>query len=155
MFWWNLTKIGQIYIPYEFAQSGSIPPKIKWETEADEGSQTTHATPGVYLASWNRKPIGQRDLLASTKMDQDFPGKVTHCRHVYFLSRSHRRALKRTTQYWAKLLKVKENPRQKWKNCKLCWGARQWVDIQLSKLRFEVIVFYQGWYLHEEEEPRF
>ena len=113
MFWWNLTKIGQIYIPYEFAQSGSIPPKIKCETEADEGSQTIHATPEVYLASWNRKPIGQRDLLASTKMDQDFPGKVTHCRHVYFLSRSHRRALKRTTQYWAKLLKVKEKPAAK------------------------------------------
>ena len=51
MFWRNLTKIGQIYIPYEFAQSGSIPPKIKCETEADEGSQTTHATPEVYLAS--------------------------------------------------------------------------------------------------------
>ena len=28
MFWRNLTKIGQIYIPYKFAQSGCIPPKI-------------------------------------------------------------------------------------------------------------------------------
>ena len=52
----------------------------------------------LHLGLQHRKPIGQRDLLASTKMDQDFPGKVTHCRHVYFLSRSHRGALKRTTQ---------------------------------------------------------
>ena len=28
MFWRNLTKIGKIYIPYEFAQSGCIPHKI-------------------------------------------------------------------------------------------------------------------------------
>ena len=29
MFWRNLTKIGDIYIPYKFAQSGCIPLKIK------------------------------------------------------------------------------------------------------------------------------
>ena len=29
MFWRNFTTIRQIYIPYKFAQSGSIPPKIK------------------------------------------------------------------------------------------------------------------------------
>ena len=28
-FWRNLTKIGQIYIPYKFAQRGCIPSKIK------------------------------------------------------------------------------------------------------------------------------
>ena len=28
MFWRDLTKIGQIYIPYKFAQRGCIPPKI-------------------------------------------------------------------------------------------------------------------------------
>ena len=37
-------------------------------------------------ASLNRKPMGQRDLLASMTIDQDFPGKVTHCRHVFFLN---------------------------------------------------------------------
>ena len=31
MFWRNLTKIGQIYIPYKFAQSGCIRPQIKRE----------------------------------------------------------------------------------------------------------------------------
>ena len=31
MFWRNLTKIGEIYIPYKSVQSGCIPPKIKWE----------------------------------------------------------------------------------------------------------------------------
>ena len=28
--------------------------------------------------------LGQRDLLASMTIDQDFPEKVTHCRHVFF-----------------------------------------------------------------------
>ena len=51
MFWRNLTKIGQIYIPYKFAQSGCIPPKIKCEILAHKGSQTTRATSGDYLAS--------------------------------------------------------------------------------------------------------
>ena len=31
IFWQNLIKIGQIYKPYKFARSGSIPPKIKYE----------------------------------------------------------------------------------------------------------------------------
>ena len=34
MFWRNLTKIDQIYIPYKFAQSGCIRPKIKREISA-------------------------------------------------------------------------------------------------------------------------
>ena len=82
MFWKNLTKIGHIHISYKFSQSGCIPPKIKWEILAHKGSQTTRATPGDYLASWNRKPIRQGDFLASMTMHQDFPGKMTHCRHV-------------------------------------------------------------------------
>ena len=28
---------------------------------------------------------GQRDLLASMTIDQDFPEKVTHCRHFFFI----------------------------------------------------------------------
>ena len=28
--------------------------------------------------------LGQRDLLASMTIDQDFPEKVTHCGHVFF-----------------------------------------------------------------------
>ena len=51
VFWRNLTKIGQIYIPYKFTQSGCIPPKIKCQILAHKGSQTTRATPGDYLAS--------------------------------------------------------------------------------------------------------
>ena len=29
--------------------------------------------------------LGQRDHLASMTIDQDFPEKLTHCRHVFFL----------------------------------------------------------------------
>ena len=36
-----------------------------------KSSETTCATPGDYLVSWNRKPMGQRDLLASMTMVQD------------------------------------------------------------------------------------
>ena len=46
--------------------------QIKFEILAHKGSQTTRATPGDYLASWNHKPIGRWDLLASMKSDQDF-----------------------------------------------------------------------------------
>ena len=28
--------------------------------------------------------LGQRDLLASMTIDQDFPEKVAHCRHFFF-----------------------------------------------------------------------
>ena len=45
MFWRNLTKVGQIYIPYKFALRGCIPPKITCEILAHKGSQTTRATP--------------------------------------------------------------------------------------------------------------
>ena len=51
MLWRNLTKIGQIDIPYKFAQSGCNPLKIKCEILAHKGSQTTSATPGDHLAS--------------------------------------------------------------------------------------------------------
>ena len=59
-------------------------PKIKYEILVHKGLQTTHATPGDYLASWNRKPIVQWDLLASITMDQDFPGKVTCIADAFF-----------------------------------------------------------------------
>ena len=101
MFWRNLKKkICQIYIPYKFAQSGCIPPKLRCESLAHKRSQTTCPTPGDYLASWERKPIGQRNLLASLTVEQDFPGKETHYRHVFFffLSQSLSGALRRTTQ---------------------------------------------------------
>ena len=46
----NLTNISQIFIPYKFALSVCIPPKIKCEILAHNGSQTTRA-PGDYHAS--------------------------------------------------------------------------------------------------------
>ena len=82
----TLSKIGEIYIPYKFIWSGCIPPKIKQDILAHKGSQTTSATPGDYLASWNRKPMGEQDLLASMTMNQDFLklGQGTYCRHDFF-----------------------------------------------------------------------
>ena len=49
MFCPNLTKIGQIYIPYKFVLSGCIPPpKIKYEILTHSSLQTTRATQDYY-----------------------------------------------------------------------------------------------------------
>ena len=55
MFWWNLTKIGQIYVPNKFPQICHIPPKIKFEILAHRGSQTTSPHARRLLVSSNRK----------------------------------------------------------------------------------------------------
>ena len=50
MFWRNSTKSRRICIPYKFAQSGCIPPKILCEIFACKGSLSIRATPGDYDA---------------------------------------------------------------------------------------------------------
>jgi len=50
MFWRNFIKIRHIYIPYKFAQRGSIPSKIKCKILARKGLQTIRTMPGDYLA---------------------------------------------------------------------------------------------------------
>ena len=79
----NLTNISQIFIPYKSALSGCIPPKIKCEILAHNGSQTL-ARQEITTPPETANQLGQRDLLASMTIDQDFPEKVTHCRHVFF-----------------------------------------------------------------------
>ena len=93
------------------------------------------ARPGDYLASWNRKPRGQQNLLAPMTMDQDFLGKVTIADTFIVLSRSLK-------ERWGGRHnnEQRKNPRQKWENRKMCWEARQRIAIQLSKSQFEVIV---------------
>ena len=119
MFRRNFTKIGELYIPYKFIWSDCIPPKIKQDILAHKGSQTTRATPGDYLASWNRKPMGEQDLLASMTMNQDFLqlGQGAYCKHDFlcvcvfcfvFSTQSLSGALRKTTHQWAKLSKAKE-----------------------------------------------
>ena len=51
-FWRNLTKIGQNYIPYKFAQSGFIPPKIKCEILGHRGSPKSANKLRSQIASW-------------------------------------------------------------------------------------------------------
>ena len=84
---------GQIF------QISKFPDTPSFVILAHKGSQTTRATPGDYLAPGNRKPIGQRNLLASITMDQDFAVKVTHCGlFFFFLSRLLSGALRRTKE---------------------------------------------------------
>ena len=75
MFWRSLTKIGQIYKHYKIGQSGCNPPKIKYEILAHKGSQTTRA---IRLSRLLKLRTNGTTAMI---MNQDFPGKVTHCRH--------------------------------------------------------------------------
>ena len=127
------------------------------EILAHKGSQTTRATPRDNLASWNRKPTGQRDLLASMTMDQKFPGKETHCRNV-FISRSLRGALRRTTQYWARLPKPKAKPAGKIVKTAKCAEEQDnesTDSFQNYDSRRLSMFMYQGWYLYEEKKTSF
>ena len=80
----NLTNISQIFIPYKFALSGCIPPKIKCEILAHNGSQTTRA-PGDYHASWNRKPTRTTGPLGVNDDWSRFPGKSNPLQTCFFV----------------------------------------------------------------------
>ena len=52
----------------------------------------------------------------------------------------------------------RKNTQQGWKNQKRYWGARQPIDIQLSKLQYSKRLFmflHQGWHLNKEKETAF
>ena len=59
-------------------ESGVFAPKC--EILAHKGSQTTRATPGDYLSSWNCKPMGRRDPMTSR-----FPVKSNPLQTRFFL----------------------------------------------------------------------
>ena len=73
MFWQNLTKIGPIYIPYKFAQSGCTPPKIVCEILPYKDLQTTHARRlSRLLKPQNNRTTGPPDVSDDRSR---FPGK--------------------------------------------------------------------------------
>ena len=137
------------YIPYKFAQSTCNSPKLKCESLAHKGSQTTCPTPGDYLASWNRKPIGQRDLLASLTMDQDFSGKETHCRHVFFVFISITKwSVKEDDTMMSKVPKGEGKTRGKngkTANCAEEQNNESTYSFQNCDSRLVLIFLYQGW----------
>ena len=101
----------------------------------------------------NRKTIGKRELLQSMTIDKDFPRKVTHCTQVLFFSQSLSGALIRTTQWWARKPKAKENTAAKMEKPENAGvgEARQRIDRQLWNLRFEatILFLHQGWYFNK------
>ena len=70
MFWWNLTKIGQIYVPNKFAQICHIPPKIKFEILAHRSSQTTSPHARKLSRLFKPQAMEQLHLLASMILDR-------------------------------------------------------------------------------------
>ena len=100
MLWRDLTKIGQIYIPYKFTQSGCNPLKIKCKIFAHKGANNLRHARRL-----------SRLLKPQTNGVNDdgsrFPGKSNPLRTrflslllllFFFLSRSLSRALRRMTQ---------------------------------------------------------
>ena len=146
MFRDNLTRIGQICIPYKFVQSGCIPPKIKCEILAHKkGSQTTRQVRRLsrllkLQTNGTTGPPGVNDD------GSRFPRKKNPLQKRFFPFFFFH--LDRSVERWGgqhnndqSCQKQRKNPWQKWKkNWKMCWGARQWIDRQLSELRFEATV---------------
>ena len=63
-----------------------IPLKINCKVLVLKG----RATPGYRLS--RNKPMEQQDLLASMTMDQDFPGKTSHCNtYMLYLAEAFKR----------------------------------------------------------------
>ena len=148
MFWRNLLKIGQIYIPYKFPQSVCILPKIKCKILTPKGLQTTCATPGDYLASWNCKPIMK---------DQDFPGSNL----LWTLFFSH---LNCSVECWGGQHNNEQSCKGKGKTCGKNGKPAKWAERQDNKstysfqnynFRWLLMFLYQGWYLHKEKETFF
>ena len=152
MFCRNLTKIDQIYIPYKFAQSGCIPPKIKCEISAPLGSQTTrHARRLSCLLKLqtNRTKMGPPGVNRSR-----FIGKSNPLEKRFFTSITQRNVEEDDT-IMSKVAKGKRKTRDRnRKNPKMCLGARQRIDKQLSNYdsRRFLMFLYQDWYFHKEKE---
>ena len=75
--------------------------------------------------------MGERDLLASMTMDQNFPGKETHCGPFFYISIAQWSVEKDDT-IMGKVAKAKEKPAAKM--------GKQRIDRQFSKLRFIGVV---------------
>ena len=109
MFCRNLTKIGQIHIPFIFAQSGCIPPKTKMR----DVNSLRFANNSCHARRLSRILKPQTGVNDGSKI----PGKVTHCRHVsfYHLDRSVERLGERHNNEQS-CQRQRKNPRQRWKN---------------------------------------
>ena len=89
-------------------------------------------------------------------MDQDFPGKVTHCWHLFlYLDRS--KSVEEDDTIMNKVAKGKGKPRQKWK--KPGTGNRAEEQDNESTYSFQnydsrrlLMFLCQGWYSHKEKE---
>ena len=85
-----------------------------------------------YLAFLNRKPRGQWDLLTSMTMDRYFPGKTSHCRNVFFLSR--------VVERWGGRQEKRQNCQRQRKNWTPAWSG------VLGAFTKEFFLFMTEWY---------
>ena len=100
--------------------------------------------------------LGQRDLLASMTIDQDFPEKVTHCRHVFFffffffLISIAQRNVEEDGTIMSKVTKGKEKTCSKNGQTGKCAEEQDnesTYSFQNYDSRRLLMFLYQGWYL--------
>ena len=100
--------------------------------------------------------LGQRDLLASMTIDQDFPEKVTHCRHVFFLFFCFflisiaQRSVEEDGTIMSKVTKGKEktcSKNGKTGKCAEEQDNESTYSFQNYDSRRLLMFLYQGWYL--------
>ena len=99
--------------------------------------------------------LGQRDLLASMTIDQDFPEKVTHCGHVFFfffffLISIAQRSVEEDGTIMSKVTKGKEktcSKNGKTGKCAEEQDNESTYSFQNYDSRRLLMFLYQGWYL--------
>ena len=127
-FWGNLTKVGQNYINNKFAQSGRILPKI--------ANNSRHARRLSRLL----KPQINRTMGPPGVNDDGsiFPGKSNPLQTCFFFISIAQWSIEEDDTIMSKVKKGKGKTRGKnAKNHRMCIGARQRIDRQLSKLQFK------------------
>ena len=90
-------------------------------------------------------------------MDEDFPGKVTHCRHVFFIWIAQWSVEEEDT-ITIKVAKAKEKSATKMEKTAK-YAEEQDNDSTYSFQNYDsrqlLMFLYQGWYLHKEKETLF
>ena len=102
--------------------------------------------------------IGQRDLLASMTVDQDFPEKVTHCRYVFLFISIAQRSVEEDDTIMSKVTKGKGKTcckKGKTGKCAKEQDNESTDSFQNYDSRRLLMFLYQGWYLLKEKEFSF
>ena len=154
MFWRKSDEHQSNLYTHKFALSGCIPPKIKCEILAHNGSQTTRA-PGDYHASWNRKTTKTTGPLGVNDDWPRFPGKSNPLQtcfffFFFFFISIAQRSVEEDGTIMSKVTKGKEktcSKNGKTGKCAEEQDNESTYSFQNYDSRRLLMFLYQGWYL--------